>query len=151
MIKVSRSLKKLSYKCGKKKEELTERMGRNQRWRNWRHRLGRKKEELVQAMEAATEVESIYRPIHQEGDSQLSILDRLEEKSRPEEHLLNRMMLSQILDGLDKEERQLIYLRYFQEKTQAAVGEILGDFTGSGVENGKENTGADEKADVSRL
>lgn len=47
-------------------------------------------------------------------------------KSRPEEHLLNRMMLSQILDGLDKEERQLIYLRYFQEKTQAAVGEILG-------------------------
>ena len=32
----------------------------------------------------------------------------------------------QILDGLDKEERQLIYLRYFQEKTQAAVGEILG-------------------------
>ena len=63
---------------------------------------------------------------HQEGDSQLSILDRLEEKSRPEEHLLNRMMLSQILDGLDKEERQLIYLRYFQEKTQAAVGEILG-------------------------
>ena len=42
----------------------------------------------------------------QEGDSQLSILDRLEEKSRPEEHLLNRMMLSQILDGLDKEERQ---------------------------------------------
>ena len=36
------------------------------------------------------------------------------------------MMLSQILDGLDKEERQLIYLRYFHEKTQAAVGEILG-------------------------
>ena len=28
MIKVSRSLKKLSYKCGKKKEELTERMGK---------------------------------------------------------------------------------------------------------------------------
>ena len=54
------------------------------------------------------------------------MLDRLEEKRRPEEHLLNRMMLSQILDGLDKEERQLIYLRYFQEKTQAAVGEILG-------------------------
>ena len=110
MIKVSRSLKKLSYKCGKKKEELTERMGR---------------EPTVEEL-AATEVESIYRPIHQEGDSQLSILDRLEEKSRPEEHLLNRMMLSQILDGLDKEERQLIYLRYFQEKTQAAVGEILG-------------------------
>ena len=49
-----------------------------------------------------------------------------EVKKEKPEHLLNRMMLSQILDGLDKEERQLIYLRYFQEKTQAAVGEILG-------------------------
>ena len=126
MIKVSRSLKKLSYKCGKKKEELTERMGREPTMEELATSLGTEKEELVQAMEAATEVESIYRSIHQEGDSQLSILDRLEEKSRPEEHLLNRMMLSQILDGLDKEERQLIYLRYFQEKTQAAVGEILG-------------------------
>ena len=109
-----------------KKEELTERMGREPTMEELATSLGTEKEELVQAMEAATEVESIYRPIHQEGDSQLSILDRLEEKSRPEEHLLNRMMLSQILDGLDKEERQLIYLRYFQEKTQAAVGEILG-------------------------
>ena len=105
MIKVSRSLKKLSYKCGKKKEELTERMGREPTVEELATSLGTEKEELVQAMEAATEVESIYRP---------------------EEHLLNRMMLSQILDGLDKEERQLIYLRYFQEKTQAAVGEILG-------------------------
>ena len=101
MIKVSRSLKKLSYKCGKKKEELTERMGREPTVEELATSLGTEKEELVQAMEAATEVESIYRPIHQEGDSQLSILDRLEEKSRPEEHLLNRMMLSQILDGLD--------------------------------------------------
>ena len=92
MIKVSRSLKKLSYKCGKKKEELTERMGREPTMEELATSLGTEKEELVQAMEAATEVESIYRPIHQEGDSQLSILDRLEEKSRPEEHLLNRMI-----------------------------------------------------------
>ena len=126
MIKVSRSLKKLSYKCGKKKEELTERMGREPTLEELATSLGTEKEELVQAMEAATEVESIYRPIHQEGDSQLSILDRLEEKSRPEEHLLNRMMLSQILDGLDKEERQLIYLRYFQEKTQSVIAKEMG-------------------------
>lgn len=66
MIKVSRSLKKLSYKCGKKKEELTERMGREPTMEELATSLGTEKEELVQAMEAATEVESIYRPIHQE-------------------------------------------------------------------------------------
>ena len=147
MIKVSRSLKKLSYKCEKKKEELTERMGREPTMEELATSLGTEKEELVQAMEAATEVESIYRPIHQEGDSQLSILDRLEEKSRPEEHLLNRMMLSQILDGGTSVDLSEV----FSGKDTGSSGGDSGDFTGSGVENGKENTGADEKADVSRL
>ena len=80
-IGLLKAIDKLSYKCGKKKEELTERMGREPTMEELATSLGTEKEELVQAMEAATEVESIYRPIHQEGDSQLSILDRLKKKA----------------------------------------------------------------------
>lgn len=58
MIKVSRSLKKLSYKCGKKKEELTERMGREPTVEELAtSHLGRKKKNLT-ARKAATEVVS---------------------------------------------------------------------------------------------
>ena len=39
----------------------------------------------------------------------------------------------------------------FSGKDTGSSGGDSRDFTGSGVENGKENTGADEKADVSRL
>ena len=123
---MSRSLKKLSYKCGKKKEELTERMGREPTVEELATSLGTEKRRTCPGNGGGNGGRVDLQADPSGGDSQLSILDRLEEKSRPEEHLLNRMMLSQILDGLDKEERQLIYLRYFQEKTQAAVGEILG-------------------------
>ena len=35
-------------------------------------------------------------------------------------------MLRELLEQLGKEERQLIYLRYFADKTQTEVGEQLG-------------------------
>lgn len=125
MIKVSRSLKKLSYKCGKKKEELTERMGRKPTMEELATSLGTEKEELVQAMEAATEVESIYRPIHQEGDSQLSILDSWKKKatgrtsSEPDDAVSDFRRTGQGGTSVDLSE-------VFSGKTQAAVGEILG-------------------------
>ena len=36
------------------------------------------------------------------------------------------MLLSQLLEELEKEERQLIYLRYFANKTQTEIGRELG-------------------------
>ena len=36
------------------------------------------------------------------------------------------MMLGQLLETLDPQERQLIYLRYFADRTQTDVGKIMG-------------------------
>lgn len=52
--------------------------------------------------------------------------------------LENNWPLKELLTSLDKEERKLIYLRYFAEKTQTQVGKEMG-ISGSGFQNGKEN------------
>ena len=36
------------------------------------------------------------------------------------------MVLKQLLETLDAQERQLIYLRYFADKTQSDVGKMMG-------------------------
>lgn len=36
------------------------------------------------------------------------------------------MMLKQLLDGLGRDERQLIYLRYFANRTQSEIGRQMG-------------------------
>ena len=84
------------------------------------------KEELVQAMEVGGEVESLYRPIHQKEGSEIRLVDKLEEKEQKEERILDTMLLKQLLETLESQDRQLIYLRYFADKTQADVGKILG-------------------------
>ena len=126
MIKVSRSLKELSYRSIRAREKLTDRLGREPTLEELSAELGVDKEEIVQAMEAGGEVESLYRPIHQKEGSEIRLLDRLEEKDQREEKILDRMVLRQMLETLDSKERQLIYLRYFADKTQADVGKIMG-------------------------
>ncbi|EOS38693.1 RNA polymerase sporulation sigma factor SigF [Lachnospiraceae bacterium] len=126
MIKVSRSLKELSYKLFQAREEMTAKLGREPTLEELSQELKVEKEEIVQAMEAGGEVESIYKPIHQKEGSEIRLMDKLEEKERQEEKILDNMLLQQLLATLDKEERRLIYLRYFQNQTQSAVGKKLG-------------------------
>ena len=126
MIKVSRSLKELAYKSVQAREKLTDRLGREPSLEELAEETGAEKEEIVQAMEAGGEVESLYRPIHQKEGSEIRLLDRIEERERREEKILDTMVLKQLLETLDAQERQLIYLRYFADRTQSDVGKIMG-------------------------
>ena len=42
------------------------------------------------------------------------------------EKLLDHMLLDQLLGSLEQKEKELIFLRYFQDKTQMEVAAILG-------------------------
>ena len=126
MIKVSRSLKELAYKSQQAREKLTASLGREPTVEELSEELGVDKEELVQAMEAGGEVDSLYRPIHQKEGSEIRLLDKIEEKEKREDKILDLLVLRQLLETLDGRERQLIYLRYFADKTQSEVGKIMG-------------------------
>ncbi len=126
MIKVSRSLKELAYKSFQARERLNVKLGREPDLEELSEELGVEKEELVQAMEAGGEIESLYRPIHQKEGSEIRLLDKIEEKERREDKLLDLMVLKQLLESLEAQERQLIYLRYFADKTQSEVGKMMG-------------------------
>lgn len=126
MIKVSRSLKELAAKACQCQERMTERLGREPTVLELAEELQVEREELAMALEAAGEIESIYKPVFQKDGQEIRLMDRLPEKSGEEEKLLNHMLLDQLLGTLNKEERQLIYLRYFADWTQSQVGEEMG-------------------------
>lgn len=88
--------------------------------------LGVAAEELAAALESGAEVESLYQAIYQSEGSEIKLLDRLAEKNDFQEPLLNRMVLEKLLAELPEKERTLILLRYFQDKTQTQVAEVLG-------------------------
>lgn len=126
MLKVSRSLKELSYKALGVREKLQETLGREPTIQEISDELQVEREELMMALEAGAEVESLHKTIFQKDGQELLLMDKLSQKEEAEEELLNHMALKQMLAILDREERQLIYLRYFAEETQTQVGEKMG-------------------------
>lgn len=126
MIKVSRSLKELAYKAYLCQEKLQEQWGRDPTIPEIAEHLGVEREELTQALDASGDIESLYKPIYQKEGQEIRLMDKLPKEEDEKEQLLNHMLLKQLLSHLDKEERRLIYLRYFADKTQTQVGAVLG-------------------------
>ena len=120
MIKVSRSLKELAYRGYLCQEALGTKLGREPCITEV------EPEELVQAFEATGELESLHKPIYRKDGQELTLADKLASPAEETEEVLNHMFLKELLASLNKEERRLIYLRYFAERTQSQVGEELG-------------------------
>lgn len=126
MIKVSRSLKETAYKAFLTRERLQRKYNREPTMEELAKEMGVGKEELAMALDASGEVESLHKPIYQKDGNEIELLDKLEEEERQEESILNHMLIRQLLEELDKEERQLIYLRYFANQTQSEIGKRMG-------------------------
>ena len=115
MIKVSRSLKELSYKAYQTQERLGKELGREP-----------SVAELTMAMDACTDVESLHRPVCKKEGQEMSLMEKVGQADAAEERVVDHLLLKELLKNLDKDERKLIYLRYFSEKTQTQVGKELG-------------------------
>lgn len=126
MIKVSRSLKELSYKGYQAQEVLGRKLGREPSVTELAEYLDVSPEELTMAMDACTDVESLHRPVYKKEGQEISLMEKVGKEDGAEERVLDHLLLKELLTSLDKEERKLIYLRYFAEKTQTQVGKEMG-------------------------
>lgn len=126
MIKVSRSLKEIAYKAYLATEQMREKNGRDPGIEEVAKEIGIEKEELVMALEANSEVESLQKTIYQGEGNEILLMDKIVEEEEREEKILNQLFLKQLLSGLEERDRELIYLRYFANKTQGEVGMVLG-------------------------
>lgn len=134
MVRVSRTLKENAYKIYKAREMLCRELGREPSLAEVSAATELSLEEIVMATEASREVESIYQPVYEKDGDELLMIDQISGSERedftreePEkEAVLNQMVIDQLLGLLNEQERKLIELRYFENKTQVEVAGELG-------------------------
>lgn len=139
LVKVSRTLKENGMKVKVTRQRLQNVLGREPSLQEIAKESGLTAEEIVMAMEAGSEVESIYASVGQDDGSEMFLVDKVVRGERagvgssvfsPEdaekEKLLNHMLLEELLESLSGKERELITMRYFQNKTQTQIAQILG-------------------------
>lgn len=126
ILKVSRSLKENHYKVYQARQELERKLGKEPTLKEISQEMGISMEELILIMESNVEVESLHKTIYQGEGAEISLMDKLPEKVNYQDKVLNKIFLEEILDTLDARQRQLIYMRYFQDMTQTEIAQKLG-------------------------
>ncbi len=124
-VKVSRSLKELAYRAKRLQEKVMVEEDREITLQELASALEVEAEELVLAMEAGREVESLYAAANSQGDTPMQLIDRLSGGTEHEK-IMERLSLMEALEHLDGKERQIITMRYFQDRTQSDVAKQIG-------------------------
>ena len=127
MIHVSRQIKDNARKIAIAKEGLNKIHSNEPTMEEICKATGLEPDEILMAMEATTEVESIYRPIANGSDGgQMLLADQLEDTKKNELELINQITVVQMLNSLEEKDRRLIELRYMEGKTQSESAKLLG-------------------------
>lgn len=124
-IKVSRSLKELNVKIKEIQREYLVKKGKELSILEISKILKVSKEEIAMAQEAQMPLESVDEENYNEKNGETKIA-RISSGKNEEQILVDKLCLNELINNLDKRERQIIILRYFQEKTQAQVAKMIG-------------------------
>ncbi len=126
MIKVSRTLKETASKVRKVQETLENEYGREPTLAELAASLQLAEEEIVMALDSSAEVESLNKTIYHSDGSDIVLMDKIAEEVDQNERLINHMALKKIISELEEREQSLIRMRFFEERTQMQVAQVLG-------------------------
>jgi RNA polymerase sporulation-specific sigma factor len=124
IIKVSRSLREKSFEIFNVKEKMKAELKREPTIDEIALRLDMSPEDIVFAIEAVRSPVSIYEPAFDDDNSKTLLIDTMSENN--DNDMIDSILLKELIQKLDPKERQLIMLRFYSDKTQMEIAEILG-------------------------
>lgn len=119
-VKVSRTLKELSMKVNRVREQFQIQKGREPAISEIAEILEVDESQIVEAVTAATPPLSLTES-DEEGGGQIDL-----PVDSPEDILSDLLSLKQVLGQLEVDDRKLVYLRYFDNMTQTQAAKVLG-------------------------
>lgn len=119
-VKVSRSLKELSLKTVRTREEMSKKLGREPTISELSRQLDTDECTIAEALAVSMPPVSLTDSTDENG-SQIDIA-----VPSPDTEIGDTLALRQVLELMEPKDRELIYLRYYKGQTQSAAAKKLG-------------------------
>ena len=120
LLRVSRSKKELFLKINKGIEELEGKLLRSPTLEEISQHINESKEDIIESLDSNNKIYSLDESIGDENDN--TLLSNVEDTSL---NMIDQISLNLALEKLDKKERLIITLRYFDGLSQQEVSERL--------------------------
>ena len=76
----------------------------------------------MQSLDAVKDPVSLDEPVFEESES--TLLDTLKDDGGSQ--VIDQLLIKELLEKLSERERQIILLRFFRDKTQSEIAQIIG-------------------------
>ena len=119
-VKVSRSLKELGMRVQAAREHAMKLCGSEPTLQQLAEQLGEPVENVALAVQAAQPAMSLTPENAEDGEHQLDI-----PVDSPEEELADKISLAEVIEKLPEQDKQLIRLRFYANRTQSETAKVL--------------------------
>ena len=124
-VRVSRSIRDLAYRALQAREKLTAESGRNPSVDELSLALGAPRAEVVFALDAISDPVSLFEPVYNKSGDALMLMDQISDEKNNDEVWTEHAALSDAMARLGERERKILFLRYYEGKTQTEIsGEV---------------------------
>ena len=124
-LRVSRSIRDTAYKVLKTREKLEEE-DKEATIEKIAEAMQVQQKEVVYALDAISDPVSLFDPVYNKAGDTLMLMDQIYDEKNNDEVWTEHAALSEAMGHLGERERKILFLRYYEGKTQTEISEEVG-------------------------
>lgn len=123
-LRVPRSIRDSAFKALKVRSEL-EKNGEEATMAQIAEKMNVEEKEVVYALDSISDPASIFDPVYNKSGDTIELLDQLKDEYNTDERWTEKVALENAFERLGEREKKIIYMRYYEGKTQTEIsGEV---------------------------
>jgi len=124
-LRISRSIRDTAYNVLKVRAEI-ESENLSPSIEEIARRLNTSEGEVAYALDAIADTVSLHEPVYNKDGDVLELMDQIKDDKCDESVWTEKLALEQALESLENRERKILFMRYYEGKTQTEISEEIG-------------------------
>lgn len=125
-LRVSRSIRDMAYKVLQARSQIEAEKDDVATMGEIAKRLAVAEKEVVYALDAISDPLSLYDPVYNKNGDALLLMDQIGDEKNTDERWTENVALECAVSKLDDREKRIVYMRYYEGKTQTEISAEIG-------------------------
>jgi len=124
-LRIARSIRDTAYQALKARSEI-EKRDEDVTMEKIADQMNVAVSEVVYALDAISDTVSIYDPVYSKNGDELLLVDQIGDQKNNDENWTEKVALDSAIGTLGEREKKILYMRYYEGKTQTEISEQVG-------------------------
>ncbi len=124
-LRIARSIRDTAYQALKTRSEL-EKNDKEASLECIAREMNVAVTEVVYALDAISDTVSLYEPVYNKAGDTLLLMDQLGDEKHTDESWTEKVAITNAMEKLGEREKKIIFLRYYEGKTQTEISKEVG-------------------------